>query len=428
MAGWEDIPSETQKKTGWDAIPEEPTTIQRSVPQRIAGAVAPYARPALEFGGMAGGGALGAGAGPVGAVAGAGLGYAGGRQAANILEEYAGLRKPPTGPINALAGAAIDIPTGAAMEAGGQLGTLGLQKGAEVLAPRAEKLAERIYGGVVKTPLSKKWVKELPGEEISRRTRAIQEGISSEIPRSELGLAKLKKVEEETRGLIDTIVNEGAAKGDKVNFDEWIKSGLQRAEAIASKSSDPQGARATIRDIAKKFEAHLPEEKSIEYTMGKPQPPREIDTKKLNEIKRQLYDEVSWSGSEKTGLTAQLTESSKKGLAHDAMIKLEELYPQLDRLNERDGALIDLREAIERSVGRYDNRDLVGLGTKVLIRKATWPVAIWDFVVGQPEIKAKLAFALSKVGRFSGLPTTTKAISYGVLRPGERRIEPTQGD
>jgi len=109
---------------------KEPTTIPRSTGQRIAGAIAPYARPALEVGGSIAGGTLGAGAGPLGAVAGTGLGYAGGRQAASALEEYAGLKQPSTLP-QAAKQAVMDVPSGMTMEMGGQLAGKGLQKGIE---------------------------------------------------------------------------------------------------------------------------------------------------------------------------------------------------------------------------------------------------------------------------------------------------------
>jgi hypothetical protein len=97
--------------------------------QEITRAVSPYARTALEMGGMIGGGAVGTAAGalsvnPVVAggtgLLGAGLGYAGGRGIANVIDEYAGLRKPPT-LTEAAKNTAEDVVTGAAMQAGGDV-------------------------------------------------------------------------------------------------------------------------------------------------------------------------------------------------------------------------------------------------------------------------------------------------------------------
>ena len=111
MAGWDDIPN--SKKDSWDEIPDEKKT---SV---IPGWVKP-AEIALETAGTLGGAVLGAPAGPLGGVAGAGLGYAAARQAAQRGKELLGYAEPQ-GVIRAGGQAAQDIPTGAAMEMGGQI-------------------------------------------------------------------------------------------------------------------------------------------------------------------------------------------------------------------------------------------------------------------------------------------------------------------
>ena len=134
----------------------------------------------------------------------------------------------------------------------------------------------------------------------------------------------------------------------------------------------------------------------------------------MNEIKRQLYNEVAWQSAQKTGLSPQLQEAYKKGLAHEAMTFLENKYPALDKLNAKDGALIDLREALERSLGRLDNKDIIGLGTKVLTRKETWPLAVINATIGHQQVKSRLAFALSKASTIGGMPTTGRFISYGL--------------
>ena len=91
--------------------PSSKPYIERSLGQRIAAAISPYARPVFEIGGGTLGALLGAGSGllagaptvigaPVtsaaGSLVGGGLGYTEGRSVANALDEYAGTRTPPT--------------------------------------------------------------------------------------------------------------------------------------------------------------------------------------------------------------------------------------------------------------------------------------------------------------------------------------------
>ena len=142
----------------------------------IAKVVAPYARPALELGGLTAGGIVG-GAGGLptggvasvpGAVVGAGLGYGLGRQAASALETYAGA-KPPMGVGPAMVEAVKDVPTGAAMEMGGALGGKILQKGLEVGGKIAKPALGRISGlgiGHVEAALrgGENFIKGLKGE------------------------------------------------------------------------------------------------------------------------------------------------------------------------------------------------------------------------------------------------------------------------
>jgi len=97
--------------------------------QEIARAVSPYARPVLELGGAIGGGILGGATGALGvnpatvaagSALGAGLGYAGGSGIANVIDEYAGLKRPPT-LASGLVNTANDVAFGAANELTGQL-------------------------------------------------------------------------------------------------------------------------------------------------------------------------------------------------------------------------------------------------------------------------------------------------------------------
>lgn len=76
-----------------------------------------FVRPALEIGGLTGGGLLGTGVGPLGTVGGAGLGYGIGKGIADLIE-----RTPtPQTVEGALLSGAKDVATGATMEMGGQV-------------------------------------------------------------------------------------------------------------------------------------------------------------------------------------------------------------------------------------------------------------------------------------------------------------------
>lgn len=118
---WKEVPIDD-----WVDITDKPLSQkeQRTTGQKIAGAVAPYARPALEYGGAFAGGILAA---PANIVApgvsealGVAGGYTAGKAAANVLEEYAGIKKPPT-PMGALRETGENVKTGLEMGMSGPI-------------------------------------------------------------------------------------------------------------------------------------------------------------------------------------------------------------------------------------------------------------------------------------------------------------------
>lgn len=110
---------------------------------------APYVRTALELGGLTGGAIVAAPgnlvAPGVAEVAGAGLGYGMGRQAANLYDQAVGIKKPE-GFLTEAAQTGKDVVTGAGMEAGGRLIPPILSKGAEYAGKVIKPVLGRLSG------------------------------------------------------------------------------------------------------------------------------------------------------------------------------------------------------------------------------------------------------------------------------------------
>ena len=101
-----------------------------------------FGRPALEIGGMTVGGLLGTPAGPVGSVAGAGLGYGIGKGIADMIE-----RKPqPSTVSGALLSGAKDVGTGMLTEATGQVAGVALGKGLQYAGKFGKQAIGKLTG------------------------------------------------------------------------------------------------------------------------------------------------------------------------------------------------------------------------------------------------------------------------------------------
>lgn len=337
-------------------------------------------KPALQ----AVGGVVGSAGGPI---IGSALGYGAGTKVGEIVErgvakagEYLGFEKAPEakGALEELKSSAVDIGTAMAF---GKAFDLAGQGAAFADTFLFDKLPQKLMSSAVKMPLTKRWTKVLPGEEITRREAATTEALKSSVTPGQYGREKIVSLEKEVRGYIDDFLDLASTNPKNVlNRDELLANGLKKAYADAERSSDPVGAKVIIDDIAAKFRAH----------------PEEIPFNQANKIKQQLYRETSWTGNEKTAIEGQLNETAKKGISHEIMVKLENAYPALEKLNATDSARISLRDAIEKEVALQSQKNVFGLSAKVLMRPWSWPLALWDSTVGHPAIKSRLAIALSK--------------------------------
>lgn len=140
---------------------------------------ASFYRPVLEIGGAVGGAALATPLTPAGQVAAGGLGFAGGRAAANLIDRGLGLKKPLNGLKEIAAETASDIGAGAVNEMGGQVLKAIPSKATEAFLAKTAGVAGRIQSGV----------REKAGERLFRNPKALF-APSTESVGKELGLAR----------------------------------------------------------------------------------------------------------------------------------------------------------------------------------------------------------------------------------------------
>jgi hypothetical protein len=345
----------------------------------VAKAASPFVRPAAEYGGLSLGAAGGSSAGPAGAVVGAGLGYSSGKALADLLDEYAGLKTPsPVGKKFVQSGK--DVITGAAMEAGGQiLGTAITSAGNAIANSGA---AERAYASAIKMPLSAKWVKARGPEGTSNIKRAVGKGLDEFIPPSGFGLEITKKGKADAAAAIDAEISKMTGT---YNTQEILTNGLSRAIEKAKKGEAP------IKDL----------EKIVSYMDDlKAGHPPELTPVQLNDLKKSLYELANYD--KMYGKSDSLIETMRKGIAHEARLKLQATNPTVKDVNADYASWRLLEEALERSLARRNNRDIIDLGTKVMVGRESLPLAIFNQTVGHPEVKAQIAFMLKKSGKISG--------------------------
>jgi hypothetical protein len=169
------------------------------------------------------------------------------------------------------------------------------------------------------------------------------------------------------------------------NTQEILTNGLTRAVDIAKKGEAP------VKDL----------EKIVGYMNDlKAGHPPEMTPVQLNELKKSLYSLANYD--KLYGKSDSLIETMRKGIAHEARIQLQATNPALKDVNADYAAWRLLEESLERSLARRNNRDLIDLGTKVMVGRESIPLAVFNQTVGHPAVKAQIAFMLKGAGKVSG--------------------------
>lgn len=220
------------------SIPQDQRAAQAARMGQMARRVAPAARMGAEMGGMIGGAVLGTAAMPVlGTVAGGGLGYAAGKQFADLVEERAGLRESPALG-RRFAQAALDVPTGVAMEATG--GVIG--KVAQAGLASLGRYAPKLYRGILKG---------IPAKYRGQRTeQAVKTALEEKIPPTGKGMLKLSDKIKETNKKIANVLED--INGPSTIRSEYVipKTGEPfKFSYIRNKSKSTQLGKRFAQDI-----------------------------------------------------------------------------------------------------------------------------------------------------------------------------------
>lgn len=168
--------------------------------------VKPFIEPAAEMGGITAGAIGGAPLGPLGSIAGAGLGFGLVRQTFDIVETLLGLQEPK-GVVGELAESGIDVTMGAAFETGGQIAAPILRGAGGLIKRQIGKLGEKT---VLTEAGGRKKALERFIEE-SKGTALTQPQITKNIKIGRELETKIRKIDSEFRFTQGQLTNDASA-------------------------------------------------------------------------------------------------------------------------------------------------------------------------------------------------------------------------
>jgi hypothetical protein len=132
--------------------------------------------------------------------------------------------------------------------------------------------------------------------------------------------------------------------------------------------------------------------------------PKQITAEDAQALKVGTYKQVAG----KYGELGNAAIESQKALARGLKEELANAFPELSKLNAREGQLLDLQPALERAVQRSGNHQMIGLGTPMVgaaagaatgSLKVATALATMKAVLDNPMLKSRLAIALNMAGK-----------------------------
>lgn len=207
------------------------------------------------------------------------------------------------------------------------------------------------------------------------RSKILLTGLREGIPVTQKGAMELGKRLDDINGQIAEVIEQGRKVGDVV---ETSKIVTLLDDVKKEFGLTPNGL-SRIDDIDKIKTNFL-----TQYGDS-------IPTDVAQQIKKNTYRVLKKSYGEMKGVAIE----SEKALARGIKEQLVAKYKQLESLNAKDSALINLDKALERAVARIDNTNIVGLGTTTASAVNPWAGMV-KAIIDAPLVKSKLGIALQK--------------------------------
>lgn len=223
-----------------------------------------------------------------------------------------------------------------------------------------------------------------------QRAEMAQLALDKGIMPTRSGVVKATSMIDDLDSIITSKIDEAATTGQKINSSELF-GGFDKLMDEYVLSGKPTANRAQISNIKKQIKKEL-------AAAGKDT----LSPQEAQKLKQRIYKDLdSWYSKVKN---SSASVNAQKLVAKNAKEALEEIIPEIKSLNQKEGALIELRDAIERSASRISNRDIMGISVPMKGSMGALVGGVKGSVIGiglgildTPTVKAKLAIVLNKL-------------------------------
>jgi hypothetical protein len=224
----------------------------------------------------------------------------------------------------------------------------------------------------------------------AERTKITETALKNQIPLSYEGLGMVQSKLTDLGDKMDTLITNATDKNIKIPATKVLESLKDVKKQSGGFKIEAAQDIKEINNIEKQFKTYLKQNKITSVT---PQ--------QLQDFKADAYKRIDFGRAPEKPSLAK--EEAYRAMAGSARQSLEGFMPELKDINTQYGALRELQPNLQRSVGRIENRDLMGLGATAKTGAGGALGGIPGALVGfsqslldSPKIKGKAALELYK--------------------------------
>lgn len=333
----------------------------------------------LPTAGGALGGLVGTAAGPLGSIGGAAAGGMVGKAMQNALTDD---------PVN---------PMGAGQAVGSVVGEGALQGGMQAAGAGVLKLAGKAGSALMTSAVKPAYKTVEKAVKTAEMPRVVKTLLDEGINVTQGGIGKLNTLLKATNDEIADVISQSGRTVDPVAVVQAGRTAVTRAGSQVAPSADKSAARGVIGDFI---------DNHARTATGDI---KRIPVQRAQELKVGTYQSL---GQRAYGETKGAALEAEKQLARGLKEGIERAHPNVKKLNAREGALIEAKDAIAKRVAQAANRDPAGIGWI-----AENPASFTAFLLSRsPAVKSMLARGLySSASKATGVPENLIRFGIGSL-------------
>ncbi len=279
---------------------------------------------------------------------------------------------------------------------GGVLDIVSVFTGGAAIVNTAKKAISKMIPAEMPTKMYESAAKfSTTRKDSGANTKALME---ERIPLTRNGSTKLKEVIISINNEIDKILTNSPNAETRIPS----KFVFNRIQGLKNKLLNTVEGVKDRKIIDKIVEGYLDEIKATGQTT--------MTLKELHEWKKKTYGKVTdWAPGK--GNKVKVKDETFKELAKGAKETIEAMEPKTRALNNRQAPLLDIREGLERAIGRIENRDLIGMGDLIKMGVGGGGGASLGTLVGASGAGGGIGTGIGALAAALGRPTVKSRIA-----------------